>query len=252
MHWLEQGQPAMMRALDMGPAHLPSGLFAGTPARILAGMKVHANTISHARLVALEETFPRTREQLGHEAFNCHSRNYLEQDGVSALTLANIGRNFATFVQQQGEAPAVVDLARFEWLWLQSYHAADARPLMLAELAGIDPEVLLEVEITRHPAAWAGTFDRALHDLIGQEVAGLEGAEAVLLARPEADVLVSPATAMMARMLEHARNPVSIGNLLAHCSETADEGVARDDGEATGLLMQTLIALLEAGALTRP
>lgn len=252
MHWLEQGQPAMMRALDMGPAHLPDGLFAGSPARILAGMKVHANTISHARLIALEDTFPRTREQLGDARFNRHSREYLEQDGVTAQTLANIGRDFATFLLEQGEPRAAADLARFEWLWLQSYHAADARPLMLAELAGIDPAALMEVEIARHPAAWAGPFDRSLHELIGREVAGLPDAEAVLLARPAADVLVSPASAMMVAMLEHARNPLAIGNLLAHCSETIEEGGVQEDAETTGALMQALIALLEAGALTRP
>ncbi len=42
--------------------HLPDDLFAGPHERVLVGMKVHANTISHARLVALEETFPRTRD----------------------------------------------------------------------------------------------------------------------------------------------------------------------------------------------
>ena len=83
MPWLDQGQSAMMAALDHGPAHLPDGLFIGSPERVLAGMKVHANTISHARLVALEETFPRTREAIGHDRFNAHSRLFLDEPRVA-------------------------------------------------------------------------------------------------------------------------------------------------------------------------
>src|SRR3546814_15460616 len=43
-------------------------------------------------------------------------------------------------------------MARVEWAWLESYHAADASALALADLAGLDEAELLGLAIRRHPA----------------------------------------------------------------------------------------------------
>ncbi|MEQ5787938.1 putative DNA-binding domain-containing protein [Erythrobacter sp. NFXS35] len=245
MRWLEGGQSAMMQAIDHGPAYLPEGLFAGSPDRVLAGMTVHANTISHARLVALEETFPRTREHIGHDPFNAHSRLFIQQPGVTAAALAEIGGKFAAFLLEAGEGAGVADLARFEWCWLNAYHAADAAPLSLDALTGMAPKALLEHTLARHPAASAGRFAPLVHDLISAEVPGLAAADAILIARPYADVLISPASALMAGVLTAAENPVTIGNLLASMAETPADEPAQLDA-----IMQSLAALINAGALT--
>lgn len=243
---LEQIQSAMMQALDHGPDFLPDHLFAGARARILTGMKVHANTISHARLVALEVTFPRTRAWLGHERFNEHSRLYLEQPGVTARALARVGEIFQGYLAGRGEARAAVNLARFEWLWLEAYHAAEAPWLRLADLAGIEPQVLMEIAVRAHPAASLDCFDSDVHRLIGEEVPGLADAHAILLTRPDAEVLALPATASMRAIFSATRNPATIGNLLASVSEPdCKDQLSPDD------FMPALIALLEAGALQR-
>jgi len=244
MRWLDGGQSAVMQALDHGPAYLPEGLFAGSPDRVLAGMKVHANTISHARLVALEDTYPRSREVLGHEAFNAHSRRFIVQPGVTAAALADIGAGFAAFLREAGESAGAADLARFEWCWLASYHAADAAALALDALAGLAPEALLDCAVQRHPAACAGRFAPLVHRLIGAEVRGLAEADAILIARPDAAVLVSPASALMADVLAAAENPVTIGNLLEQGCEWPDDAAAQADG-----IMPSLVALITAGAL---
>jgi hypothetical protein len=245
MNRLDHGQKAMMRALDRGPAHLPGDLFAGPVDRVLAGMKVHANTISHARLVALEETYPRTREVMGHERFNAHSRAFIERDEARRRDLAEIGEDFGQFLFARGESTGCCDLARFEWIWLRAYHAADAEPLELSALAGIDPDALLERMVMRHPAAMADCFDPLVGDLLSGEVPGCAEAEAILIARPQADVLVSPATALMAAMLDGAEKSIMIGNLLTIGSEIL--GAGADGMDAA---MQSLIALLNSGALT--
>lgn len=243
---LDQLQTTMMRALDHGPDFLPVHLFAGTRARVLTGMKVHANTISHARLVALEDTFPRTRASLGHERFNEHSRLYLEQPGVTARMLASIGDLFPAHLAGRGEARATVDLARFEWLWLEAYHAAEAPWLSLADLAGIEPQALMDLAVKAHPAASSGRFDPEVNRLIGEEVPGLADAHAILLTRPEAQVLVSPATAAMRAIFCTTEIPITIGNLLASLSEPdCKDQLSPDD------FMPALIALLEVGALQR-
>lgn len=244
MRWLEDGQRQIMRALDHGPAHLPEHLFTGSPERVRAGMMVHANTISHARLVALEDTFPRTREKIGHQQFNEHSRLFLQQPGVTEQPLSEIGCGFPTFLATQGASSGLADLAHFEWLWLQSYHAADAVPLALNDLAGTPPADLLAVKLLRHPAATVSRFAPFVHALIGAEVPGLEKAEAILIARPQADVLIAPATALMAELLHQSDTPISIGNflLVGNESPSSDEELAEKS-------MQALVALINAGAL---
>jgi hypothetical protein len=243
---LDQLQATMMQALDHGPDFLPDDMFAGSRERVLAGMKVHANTISHARLVALEDTFPRTRQWLGHDRFNAHSRLYSEQPGVTALTLARIGAYFPGHLARRGEGGAAVDIARFEWLWLESYHAAEAQWLRLADLAGIEPQVLMGIEVAAHPAASLDRFDPAAGRLIGEEVPGVADANGILITRPEAQVLVSPASAAMRALFRACDVPVTIGNLLAGPNEpgSMDRMPAHD-------FMPALVALLEAGALIR-
>lgn len=246
MSWLENGQSAMMRALDLGPAHLPQDLFTGTPDRVLAGMKVHANTISHARLIALEDTYPRTRDQIGHARFNQHSRLFLDQPGVTSRSLAMIGAGFDRFLARQGEGEGPAALARFEWLWLQSYHAAEAECLRLDELTALPPETVLEQSLASHPAAFAGSFHPLVHELIGAEVPGLASAEAILIARPDAEVLISPASMLMVGLLNATEKSCTIGNLLEHFAEQADEGASAMDG-----IMQALVSLIKASALIR-
>ena len=131
---LEREQAAIAATLLQGPDHLPAGLFAGEDAAVLRGLRVHANTISHARLVALEETFPRTRAHLGDADFNRLSRIFVEAGGAEGRALSDIGRDFPGWLDD----PLAADVARVEWAWLESYHAAEAPPLRLADLAGRD------------------------------------------------------------------------------------------------------------------
>lgn len=245
MPWLDGGQQAMMAAIDHGPAHLPDDLFLGPAERVLAGMRVHANTISHARLVALEDTFPRTLAHLGHAAFNQLARAFVEQPEVTAQALAMIGAGFDGFLAAQSHA-AAADLARFEWLWLAAYHAADAEPLALSDLAGLTPEALLEVMVEAHPAAAATQFAPLVHAVLDDEVPGLADAEAILVTRPDVDVLMLPATHRVADLFAVAQNPQSIGNLLGSMREQAD-----DNEDAVAAQMQALVELINAGALVR-
>jgi hypothetical protein len=243
---LEQTQLAMMQALDLGPDHVPDGLFAGGRMAGLRGLKVHANTISHARLVALEETFPRTLSRIGHTRFNEHSRRFLDWPGVTALPLARIGQGFSDFLSASGEPRGVVDLAAFEWAWLECYHAAEARPLALGDLAGIDEVALLNIRVARHPAARILQLDRKVHHIIGAEVPNLRDASAFVLARPDAQVIVAPATATMAELFRQLHAPIRICNLLTDASEPERKDQAQPDDR-----LPALISLIEAGALVR-
>ncbi len=241
---LEHTQRAMMQALDLGPDYLPREMFAGSPARIIAGMKVHANTISHARLVALEDTFPRVMALLGHAAFNHLSREYLARPEAGGVPHADIGRDFAEFLAGDEEVATGAALARFEWHWLESFRAAEAQPLQLADLAAFAPEDLPRVELVAHPAARLTPADSHVCETIGDQLPDLAQAGWLLLVRPEEQVRLVPATAAMRAILGAAQFPAPIGNLLAICNE-----LPGSKGSSPDAAMPALIALIEAGAL---
>ncbi|MDE1915945.1 MAG: putative DNA-binding domain-containing protein [Sphingomonadales bacterium] len=234
---LETGQRAMMRAIMHGPDHVPAAMFSGGRAAALRGLAVHANTISHARLVALEDSFPRTREVMGDAGFNRLSRSYLDRPGISALPLAMIGAQFAEHLADYDAAALAVDLARFEWAWLGCYHAADEAAFTLADLAGLGEAELLDLVIRRHPASALVELGEAALVQLSEECETRLTSPAVLITRPEAEVLVSPANEAASAMFRAFARPQAVCNLLAEDAEPERENA--------------LIALIASGALAR-
>jgi hypothetical protein len=94
-------QNSFIATINDGPSVLDPELFAGPIDRVLLGLKAHANTINHARLVALEETFPLTRKHIGDEAFNQLSRDFVETDAARCCDNEGIGRPFPDFLRKQ-------------------------------------------------------------------------------------------------------------------------------------------------------
>lgn len=239
---LETVQHAMMCAIDLGPAFVREELFVGGRARALRGLKVHANTISHGRLVALEDSFPRTRVAMGEQTFNLHSRGYLDRPGVAALPLAGIGADFAEHLAEVRSPVEAVDLARFEWAWLTCYQAADATAVTIADLANLGEAGLLDLVLSRHPASALVEIGAAARSRLSDETGLVFADPAILITRPEAEVRVMPANATMRALWRAFANPTPVCNLLAMSDEPGSE-----DRSATGNL-GALLALIGAGA----
>jgi len=234
---LDALQRSMIEAIDKGPDHVADTAFVGGRKGALRGLSVHANTISHARLVALEETFPKLRDLIGEERFNQLSREYVGRNEAIGEPLNAIGRHFAQFMREKPDCDnTAAALADFEWAWLESYHAADAEALTLAQFADADEESLLNTIVALHPASriTPASARAALLD----EVPGLADCAAILLTRPQADVLVSPASEAMVRQIDELAEPQPFCNLLGNVDEQL---------LAQGL--QASMAMLEAGAL---
>ncbi len=230
---MHDGQVAIAATLLGGPACLPSGVFAGDDAVVLRGLRVHANTISHARLVALEDTFPRTRQYLGETLFNRLSRDFVDAGHAQHRSLRNIGAGFPDWLA----APLAADLARIEWAWLESYHAADAPALALAELAGSDEAALLDLLVRRHPAARAVSLASVVAPLVDPGFA--PDVAVLLVTRPQVEVRLSAIDPAAAFALDMASEVLPLGNLIAHLAETHPDGVA------------AVAALIGAGAFER-
>lgn len=234
---LAETQRNLIATVNEGPGALDARLFAGMPDRIILGLKAHANTISHARLVALEASFPLTRAEIGEARFNAICRDYTDTAYARGSDIALIGRDFANFLESAAASPAICDLAAVEWAWLESYHAADAGPLLLADIAALDDGGLLALQVILHPAARLVKVRSALANPLAHLAQGRDAA--ILISRPEAEVRLLAIDERTYNAAHDCLHPTTIGNLLALASEQAEEA------DAIGPAM----TLIGAGAL---
>lgn len=194
---------AMRRALALGPDHCPADLFEGSIDNVLLGLKAHANTISYARHAALEESYPRTFDLMGAEAFHDLAVSYLARHDVVAMPDARIGRRFADALS----GPAR-DLARIEWAWLESHGSADGPAFDLPAVATLTAEEVISTRVVAHAAARLVPIADAVE---------FGGAPLfppfVLLARPANDVLARDVTHFAADLFALLDRPASLGDL---------------------------------------
>jgi hypothetical protein len=233
---LTDAQTNFIDTINDGPDRLDPALFAGPPDRILLGLKAHANTVTHARIVALEETFPLTRQHLGDATFNALARDFAETDAARASDASRIGLGFPYCLSD----PATTELAQIEWAWLESYHAAEAVPLSLGDLAALDEAALLALAIAPHPSARiveiSTPIASALHELSGLQPV------AILCVRPDAEVRLVPLDAVqLAVFAASVQKSASLGNLLAAALEQAGEQAP----------LEPILHLIGAGALVK-
>jgi hypothetical protein len=239
MFSLEEAQANFIATINQGPDALNHALFAGPIDRVLLGLKAHANTISHARLVALEDSFPLTRAALGDEQFNQLSRAYVETAEAAARDNNSIGECFPQFLKISGIGAAEVDLSAIEWAWLQSYHAADALALKLSDIAGLSEQQLVNLPVQAHPAAQLIALTGPLSDQLAEVGAIMPNPAAILAIRPEVKVQLVPLDATSAAVFAATKKSTSIGNLLALASE--QPGISNP--------AEPMVTLLGAGAL---
>jgi hypothetical protein len=237
MPTLETAQANFIATINQGPDALDPALFAGPAERVLLGLKAHANTINHARLVALEDSFPLTRKAMGDAAFNALSREFVETPQARQCDLNDIGRCFSGFLRIACAEIATCDLAAVEWAWLEVYHAAEATPLALGDIATLGEADLLALPVCLHPAARLVPLTAPLAEPIAHLAE--DEAAAILIIRPEAEVRLLAIDAITILTAEKCTHPTTIGNLLTLASEQHDEA------DPTGPVM----TLIGAGAL---
>ena len=236
---LADGQTRFIACLQKGPAHFPDDLFSQDAERALLGLKAHANNISHARLVALEDSYPRLHAHMGHALFHALSRDYIDQPPIMACDINHIATDFPAFLETCGHGRTEIDLARIEWAWIESYRAAEARPVALPDIATLAEDRLLAFPIALHPAMRLITISGPISPELGELVDAQTGA--LMITRPEALVLSHPLDAVEQTIAEKMSDCDTMGNLLEHALELIDEATA----------MQPIIKLIQTGALMR-
>ncbi len=240
---LAEGQSRFIACLQKGPNFFPDDMFSEDRNRALLGLKAHANTISHARLVALENAYPKLHEHMGHEVFHAVSHDYIEQDHVLTCDMNTIGAGFVDFLERKKHGATEIDLARIEWAWLESYYGANATPLALSDIAGLDETALLAFPVDSHPAMrlieLTGELSPQLSEL------GTETPFALMVVRPEAQVLFHPLSNIEHAVARKLGNISTMGNLLGAAIELDDENA--DNSGAMG----HIVKLVQAGAIAK-
>lgn len=158
---------------------------------------VYRNNVHVGLVNALAAKFPVTRRVVGEAFFAGMARTYVGRSKPQSPLLALYGADFPEFAggfPNTEALPYLSDLARLEALWSESYNAAEAPALSIAGLAALPPEALGDRRLVPHPAARLLVSDFPVGSIWGahqvEPVAPIQTwqAEAVLLARPDAQV----------------------------------------------------------------
>lgn len=122
---------------------------------------VYRNNVAVALIGALEARFPVTRRLVGSEFFRAMARAFVAAHKPPSPLIIHYGRDFPLFVEGFAAArdvPYLSEVAQLEDAWIDAYHAAEAEPLRLDDLASLAPERLEGLTFVFHPAARLLTF----------------------------------------------------------------------------------------------
>lgn len=222
MRTLAEDQNSFLATIYHGPDALDPDLFAGPIKRVFLGLRAHANTISYNRLVALEDSFPRTRSAMGEAQFNQLSRDFCDGPAARSSATNSIGAAFPDFLRSCSIESDLIDLSRIEYAWLQCYHAPEAVALRLNDLAELDTARLLAFGIAQHPAMRCVHLTAKLSPELSELTAD-DKTTAILIVRQGTTPLMFPISALTAALADAAaQKNTTIGNLLNLALEQSD------------------------------
>jgi hypothetical protein len=238
---------AWSHALWHPQASVPPGWVAHNGSDATRRLAVYRNNVVVSLLMALAETYPIVRLQLGDAAFFELAHQHVLQSPPCSAVMAHYGAAFAELLAGHAvahEQPYLPDLARLEYARVRCFHAADAPALPIEALQGrlAQPETLadwqpslapcVEVLQARWPifALWASATESQQAQAIGPAQS-----EAMLVCRDGWDAVVirlSPAQARFIQALQ-AHQPLgrAAQQALAHDAQF-------DLGLTLGLLIQ--------------
>lgn len=193
---------------------------------------------------ALEDTYPVVARLVGAAFFGEAARRYALAHPSASGDLHRFGERFAAFLAYYPHArdlPYLEDVARLEWAWHESFHAADVPPIDLDRLSRVAPADQGAIRFRLHPTVrlvdsgfpilsiWEanqpqrdGTPDR------------LEDADTVVVHRPGLEVQVG----LLERTHWRFLRALELGDALEPAAERAGFG----DAEDLGLALRQFVA----------
>ncbi|MCK6407524.1 MAG: putative DNA-binding domain-containing protein [Rhodocyclaceae bacterium] len=148
---------AFAAALFDPTAPCPPGLVTWNGSDAAQRFGVYRNNVTVSLIEALADTFPVVQQLVGEAFFHAMAGEFVRRSPPVSPVLAWYGDTFADFVAAFPPAagvPYLADVARLEYARVLAFHAADADPVPVAEIAGWlnDPEALPTLRLQLHPS----------------------------------------------------------------------------------------------------
>ncbi|OXX24880.1 hypothetical protein BWR16_05930 [Vibrio sp. V01_P9A10T6] len=123
---------------------------------------VYRNNVIVSLIDALTDSYPVVQSLVGEAFFQAMAREFIKGHPPSSPVLVWYGSEFPDFITSfipASGVPYLADVARLEWMRIESWHAADAEPISQETLAAwLSDEVALEQTcFILHPSL--NTFD---------------------------------------------------------------------------------------------
>jgi hypothetical protein len=212
---------------------------------------IHRNNVTVSLIDAIAAIYPAVERITGTDFFRTMARLHVRATPPASPLLFDYGRDFPDFIDDYPHAqrmPWLGDVARIERAWLDAYHAADAEPLTLADLAAVDPARLSDAVLEPHPAARVvrSRYPALSIFVMNRESAApdarleSDAAEDALVSRPGFEVMVRSLPPGGATLLVALMNRRPLGAAVAEAAADSD---AFD-------LAANLSGLVEAGVFT--
>lgn len=132
------------------------------------GLTVYRNTIASGAIDALAATFATIQLMTGEIWFRAAAREFVRTHPPTDPALISYGEAFpdwlATF-PPAADTPYLSGAAHLDWLWWQSWSAADAPLLDPAALATLPPDSLASVTLALHPTLRLASFATGIASL---------------------------------------------------------------------------------------
>lgn len=132
------------------------------------GLNVYRNTIASGAIDALTATFATIQLMTGEDWFRAAARDFARVHPPSDPALIAYGETFAAWLADfppAADTPYLAGVAHLDWLWWQSWSAADAPLLDPATLTTLHPEVLADITLLLHPTLRLAAFDIGIASL---------------------------------------------------------------------------------------
>lgn len=120
-----------------------------------ARFAIYRNNVAVGLRDSLAATYPVVASLVGEAFFAEMARAFVAAEPPMSPILIEYGGGFADFIDRfrpADDLPYLSDVARLEWAWQESYHAADAAPVDIQILASVDPTELDGIRFIMHPS----------------------------------------------------------------------------------------------------
>ncbi|PMY31307.1 DUF2063 domain-containing protein [Pseudomonas sp. GW456-L14] len=151
-------QASFASALFDSEQPCPVDLYCGNGADPASRFAVYRNNVQSSLINALADAYPVVAQLVGDEFFRAMAALYVMRFPPTSTVLSDYGHDFADFIggfpPAAAAVPYLADVARLERLRVTAYHAADACPVPLAQLATAmaEPQTLGQLRLELHPS----------------------------------------------------------------------------------------------------